>query len=275
MDAVTSLEQSVGSPPSHLAVDRALRVLAFLGARPGGASLLEIATAIGVPKPSVHRTLTAMRERGFATQPEAGGPYLLGPAVLEAAFTFHAGLDLRRLLHPLATEVRDRFQQTCHVVVRDGAQVTYIDKVEADIGVRLTSVIGGRNPVHATGVGKALLAHALPDARAVRQWVAENGPLPARTRHTITTAAKLALALDEVRERGWAVDDQESEDGLLCIAARVPLVFGALSPPVAISVTGLRESLLRYGTERAGTELLELVDDFEFHPHTAYLPEES
>ena len=193
-----------------------------------------------------------MRGRGYASQSEPGGPYLLGPAVLEAAFTFHAGLDLRRLLHPLAAQVRDHFRQTCHVVVLDGAQVTYIDKVEADIGVRLTSVIGGRNPAHATGVGKALLADALPDAGAVRDWVAEHGPLAQRTSHTLTTAPELARALDEVRGRGVGAgrSGERGRPGLH--AARVPLVFGPLTPPVAISVTGLREPLVRYGTQRAG-----------------------
>lgn len=266
-------------PSTHNAVDRALRVLSFLGSRPQGASLLEISTSTGIPKPSLHRTLTAMRDRRYASQPEAGGPYLLGPAVLEAAFTFHAGLDLRRLLHPLATQVRDHFRQTCHVVVLDLAQVTYIDKVEANISVRLTSVIGGRNPAHATGVGKALLAQTLPDAKAVRAWVTDHGPLARRTGHTITTAPRLARALDEVRERGWAVDDQESEEGLLCVATCVPLVFGTLSPRVAISVTGLREPLVRYGTERAGRELLAIVNGFEFgaHPgaHHSQTPEGS
>jgi IclR family transcriptional regulator, acetate operon repressor len=263
-----STAQSAEGPSIHNAVDRAMRVLTFLGARPQGASLLEISTSTSIPKPSLHRTLTAMRGRGYASQPEPGGPYLLGPAVLEAAFTFHAGLDLRRLLHPLAAKVRDHFRQTCHVVVLDGAQVTYIDKVEADIAVRLTSVIGGRNPAHATGVGKALLADTLPDAEAVRDWVAEHGPLAQRTSHTLTTAPELARALDEVRVRGWALDDQESEDGLACVATRVPLVFGPLTPPVAISVTGLHEPLVRYGTQRAGRELLDIVNAFEFGAHS-------
>jgi IclR family acetate operon transcriptional repressor len=251
----------------HNGVDRALRIISFLSTRPEGVSLLEISTSTGIPKPSLHRTLSAMRERGFASQPEAGGLYLLGPAVLEAAFTFHAGLDLRRLLHPLAVAARDHFRQTCHVAVLDGAQVTYIDKVEADIGVRLTSVIGGRNPAHATGVGKVLLAEALANAEAVRAWVAEFGPLDKRTSSTITTAPSLARALDEVRHNGWAIDDEESEDGLLCVATGVPLVFGAYSPRVAISVSGLREPLVRYGIERAGRELRDLVNEFEFRAH--------
>jgi IclR family acetate operon transcriptional repressor len=252
---------------SHVAVDRALAVLSFLGSRPGGASLQEVAAHTGIPKPSLHRTLTAMRERGFATQAVPGGPYLLGPAALEAAFRFHAGLDLRRLMHPLATEVSKHFHQTCHVSVLDGANVVYVDKVEADLGVRITSVIGGRNPAYATGVGKALLAELLPDDDAVRAWVERYGPLQARTAHTATTAEALAKSLNDVRAFGWSVDDEESEDGLACVAARVPLVFGALAPRVAISVTGLRPRMVQYGIERTGRELLALIDRFEFGVH--------
>jgi IclR family transcriptional regulator, acetate operon repressor len=258
-----------GGASSHIAVDRALRVLTFLGSHPRGSTLLDISNGTEIPKPSLHRTLIAMRARGFAAQPEAGGRYLLGPAALEAAFTFHAGLDLRLLLHPLAVAVSTHFGQTCHVAALDGAQVTYVDKVEADTGIRLTSVIGGRNPAHATGVGKALLAQMLPDAAAVRRWVKQNGPLPARTSHTATTVPRLTKALDEVRRTGWAIDDEESEVGLLCVATCVPLVFGESGPRCAVSVTGLRESLTRYGSARAGRELIALVDNFEFAAHPA------
>jgi IclR family acetate operon transcriptional repressor len=253
-----------------MAVDRALQVLLLLGSRPDGLSLQEIAEHTGIPKPSLHRTLVAMRGRGCAVQRDAGGLYLLGPAVLEAAFTFHAGLDLRRLMHPLAEEVSEHFRQTCHVAVLDGADVTYIDKVEAPIGVRLTSVIGGRNPAHATGVGKVLLADALPDRAAVKAWVAEHGPLAARTAHTITTVSRLADELDQVRARGWSVDDQESENGLLCVATRVPLVFGEHAPTVAVSATGLRDALVERGIGRAGRDLLSIVDRFDFGAHDAH-----
>jgi IclR family acetate operon transcriptional repressor len=247
-----------------MAVDRALQVLLLLGSRPDGLSLQEIAEHTGVPKPSLHRMLVAMRARGCAVQRESGGVYLLGPAVLEAAFTFHAGLDLRRLLHPLAEQVSEHFRQTCHVAVLDGGSVTYVDKVEAPIGVRLTSVIGGRNPAHATGVGKVLLADALPDRAAVRGWVAEHGPLVARTSRTIISADRLAAELDEVRARGWSVDDEESEEGLACVATRVPLVFGSRSPTVAVSATGLRTALTEHGIERAGRELVAIVERFDF-----------
>jgi IclR family acetate operon transcriptional repressor len=150
--------------------------------------------------------------------------------------------------------------------------VVYVDKVEANIGVRITSVIGGRNPAHATGVGKALLAELLPDDAAVRAWAQRHGPLQARTARTATSATMLSKSLNDVRTFGWAVDDEESEDGLLCVAARVPLVFGVLAPRVAVSVTGLRSRMVQYGIERTGRELVALIDRFEFHARDGVEP---
>lgn len=248
----------------HQAVDRALQVLTFLGRHPAGASLQQISAGLGVPKPSLHRILSSMRARGFATQQEQGGPYLLGPAALEAAFTFHAGFDLRQVLHPLVLAIRDKFQQTTHLACLTGGEISYIDKVEANIGVRITSVIGGRNPAHATGVGKAMLGQLLSDDDAVRDWVNEHGPLLQRTPYTATTTEQLADALRAVREKGFAVDNEESEPGLVCVAACVPMVFGELSPLTAVSVTGLRDPMCAVGVDQIGTQLLDLIAGFDY-----------
>jgi IclR family acetate operon transcriptional repressor len=250
--------------PSHQAVDRALQVLQHLGQHPQGCTLQELSVATGVPKPSLHRILASMRARRFAAQLQAGGVYVLGPAALEAAFTFHARLDLRQLLHPLVESAGKAFDQTAHLAVLSGPEIVYVDKIESNIGVRLTSVVGGRNPAHATGVGKALLARELTDDDAVRQWVRDQGPLGKRTANTITTAPRLIKALRETRERGYAVDDEESELGLYCVAVSVPLVFGDLTPHTAISVTGLRQRMVDIGTDRIGQELQRLVRAFEF-----------
>jgi IclR family transcriptional regulator, acetate operon repressor len=254
----------VAASPSHQAVDRALQVLEHLGRHPAGLTLQELSSATGVPKPSLHRILASMRARGFAAQLQSGGVYVLGPAALEAAFTFHAKFDLRQLLHPLVVAVNDTFGQTAHLAVLSGPMIVYIDKLEADIGVRITSVVGGRNPAHATGVGKALLVQELPDDAAVRRWVTEHGPLAKRTATTATTATALAKELRDTRERGYAIDDEESEMGVLCVAARVPLVFGDLTPPTAVSVTGLKQRMVEMGIERIAKELLGLIQSFEF-----------
>jgi IclR family acetate operon transcriptional repressor len=250
--------------PAHRAVDRALEVIAQLGAHPHGVSLHDLATVTGTPKPTLHRILRSMRDRGFATQPEPGGDYFLGAAAVEAAFRFHAGFDLRQVLRPTLVHVQRFAAQTVHLATLDGAEVVYLDKLETDLGIRLSSVVGGRNPAHVTGVGKALLASQLPDTPAVEDWVARHGPLAPRTSRSLTTAAALAEELAVIRTRGYAIDDEESEESLLCVAAVVPLVFGPASPPVAISVTGLKTRMVAMGVESLGARLLAAIDAFAF-----------
>ncbi|MGN6742819.1 MAG: IclR family transcriptional regulator [Amnibacterium sp.] len=259
---------NIAASPAHRAVDRALEVIAYLGAHPGGVSLHDLATATGTPKPTLHRILRSMRERGFAAQPEPGGDYFLGAAAVEAAFRFHAGLDLRRILRPLLVQVQQDAAQTVHLATLDGAEVVYLDKLEADLGIRLSSVVGGRNPAHVTGVGKALLAAQLTGPAAVERWVERFGPLAVRTPHSVATAADLARELEATRARGYAIDDEESEESLLCVAAEVPLVFGPASPPVAISITGLKTRMTALGVERLGTGLLAAVDAFAYRATT-------
>ena len=253
----------VASSSSHQAVDRALQVISHLGRHPSGVSLHELSSELGVPKPSLHRILSSMRGRGFAAQLASGGDYFLGPAALEAAFTFYGDLDLRTLLHPLLLTVNARFDQTCHLASLDGGQVIYVDKVDTSTRIRLSSVIGGRNPAHATGVGKAMLASTLRDDE-VAGWVAQYGPLAKRTDNTATDAKSLGRMLRETRERGYAIDDEESEPDLLCVAVAVPLVFGQLTTPLAISVTGLKSTMLDLGVENVGQTLIALAADFEY-----------
>lgn len=265
-----------GTTPSsaHQAVGRALQVITVLGRNPAGISLNDLSRELGVPKPSLHRILSSMRGHGFAAQMSTGGDYFLGSAALEAAFRFHGDLDIRTLLHPLVLAANAHFDQTCHLASLDGAQVVYVDKVDTSTRIRLSSVVGGRNPAHATGVGKAMLAATLDDDD-VAGWVVLHGPLLARTENTATDAARLTAMLRETRARGYAIDDEESEAGLLCVAVAVPLVFGPLSPPMAISVTGLKTQMTELGVSAIGETLVGLATDFAYSPSASPHPTET
>lgn len=252
---------TVEQPPAMQGVDRALRTIALLGSRGGGFSLDEMSKSLGIPKSSLHRMLAVFRAHGFATQPEDGGRYYLGPAALEAAFRFHDAMDLRGLIHPLIAAVRERFDETAHMAVLAGPDVVYLDKVEAGHTVRLTSVLGGRNPAHVTGVGKAMLAHVLADDEAVHDWAREHGPLFPRTAHSAVTPTDLAARLAGVREHGYAVDDEESELGVRCVA--VPVFFGGPAPVAAISVTAPKERMPLETTDQIGQVLREMVEEYQ------------
>jgi IclR family transcriptional regulator, acetate operon repressor len=237
------VQDSVESPVAS--VDRALRILALIGGAARGLSLDELANGLDIPKSSLHRILAALKFRRFVSQPEIGGAYFLGTEMLATAFRFHDMLDLRALIHPLLLQLGAELNETVHMAVLDGAEIVYQDKIEATHSIKLSSVIGGRNPAHATGMGKALLAWTYPTGEAVRAWAAQWEPLPRPTRRTVKSAAHLADELAVVREQGYALDVEENEVGVRCAA--VPVFLGRPVPAAAVSVTllGSRAELRR------------------------------
>jgi IclR family transcriptional regulator, acetate operon repressor len=218
-------------------VDRALRILAVVGSASRGLSLDEVAGRLDIPKSSLHRILAALKYRGYIAQPEPGGSYFLGTELLATAFRFYDMLDLRALIHPLLARLTAELGETTHMAVLDGAEVVYHDKVQAAQTITMSSVIGGRNPAHATGVGKALLAWTYPTDEAVRAWAAMWAPLKELTPNTIASVPRLAAELALVRERGYALDIEENETGVRCAA--VPIFLGRPVPATAVSVTVL------------------------------------
>lgn len=230
------MEEDPGTPARDRLVgsDRVLSVLMELARRPDGASLDDLARAASSPKPTVHRALASLTRAGLATK-TAVGRYSLGDEFLRLAFAFHEARPEHVRVLPALQRLVGRFGETAHYAVLDGGEVVYRAKVDPPSGaVRLSSTIGGRNPAHSTGVGKVLLADALVDDEAVRAWVAEHG-LPARTQRTITDPHAFADELARVREQGFAVDDQENEVGVNCVALRL----GRGAPVGAVSVSAL------------------------------------
>ncbi|WP_406162538.1 IclR family transcriptional regulator [Streptomyces canus] len=217
--------------------DRVLAVLKELARHPDGVSLEALTRVIGSPKATVHRALAALRRAGLAGQ-DSRGRYLLGDEFLRMAFAHHEARPEHVRVRPLLKALSDRFGETVRYAVLDGREVVHRAKADPPTGaVRLTSTVGGRSPAHATGAGKALLAQELGTLDAVRQWIGET-PLERRTPRTLCTAAELHRELRATRERGYALDDQEHETGVNCLALPV---YGT-SPTVpsgAVSVSAL------------------------------------
>lgn len=220
-------------------VDRALRIVRMIGERGGDVTLDELASQMDIPKSSLHRLLAALKYRGFVMQDGPNGNYRLGTELLAIAFRYYESLDLRSLIHPALVRIRAEFNETTHMAVLDGGEVVYLDKVETSRAVKMSSVIGGRNPAHSTGVGKALLAWTYPTDEALRAWAAQHEPLAARTRNTLVSPAKLAENLRVIRDQGYAVDLEESELGVRCVA--VPVFLGRSAPEAAISLTAPKD----------------------------------
>lgn len=217
--------------------DRVLAVLAELARHPDGIGLEDMARAMASPKPTVHRALAALRRAGFAAQ-DGYGRYVLGDEFLRLAFAHHeARPDHVRVL-PVLRRLCDRYGETVHYATLDGRWVVYRSKLDPPSGaVKLTSVVGGRNPAHTTAVGKLLLSGVLHTEQGVREWIGDE-PLSTPTERSIGTAERLFAELTLTRERGYGVDDQENEPGVACLAVPAYLTSPSV-PSGAISISGL------------------------------------
>lgn len=217
--------------------DRVLAVLAELAGHPGGIGLEEMAQAVASAKPTVHRALASLRKAGFAAQ-DGYGRYVLGDEFLRLAFAHHEGRPDHIRVQPILRSLCERYGETVHYASLDGRDVVYRSKLDPACGaVRLTSVVGGRNPAHCTAVGKVLLAGLLRTEQQVADWIGDQ-PLTTRTGNSPGTAAELHAALTRTREQGYGTDDQENEPGVNCLALPLHLTSPTV-PSGAISISGL------------------------------------
>ncbi|WP_232667047.1 IclR family transcriptional regulator [Pseudonocardia sp. TRM90224] len=216
------------SAPSMLG--RAVSILAAF--TPGRATLgvSELARRTGLAKSTVHRLAGELVQEGLL-EPVEGG-FRLGMRLFELGHLVPGQRTLRERAAPVLGELRERSGQTVHLAVLDGTDVLYLDVLPSRSGPPLPSRMGGRMPAHATGVGKALLAHT--KRSAVETVVA--GGLKRLTPRTIAAPGLLHAELARVAARGVAFDGEESAVGLVCAASPVHDRDGAVI--AAISVSG-------------------------------------
>jgi IclR family acetate operon transcriptional repressor len=217
--------------------DRVLAVFTALAEHPTGITLDEMAQTIGSSKSTVHRALATLRRANLAMQ-LGRGLYVLGDELFRLAFLNYAQRPDGMLARPALEELVRRFGETVHYAVLDGPEVVYRAKLDPPRGaLRLTSVIGGRNPAQFTAVGKLLLSYAVKNEAELVERLGTT-TFGQRTPHSIRDVPALWDELQRIRRLDYAVDDQESEMGVNCVA--VPVHLDKRLPPIgAVSVSAL------------------------------------
>ena len=248
-----------GSPKNLV---KALAVLRLISERPSGISLAEISRATGLPKPSAHRFLGALLADGLV-RVNHDEVFSLGFQCLRLGTAFQDGLDLRReALGPLE-ELAKATGETCHLGVKDGHQIVYIEKIESSSAVRMYSRVGRTNPLHSTGLGKVIVAHSEPEA--VDELIASG--LSRRTDGTICDPDELRAELRRIKKRGVAYDLVENEEGIQCCGG--PVFDHRGSVVAGISVAGpeyrLTAARLREITPAVIATALELSRRLGYH----------
>lgn len=215
------------------AVQRALTLLRAFLAHDGALSAAELGKQIGLGPSTVFRMLVTLESQGFVEQDPATGKYRPGVSCLELGSRFLKNNDLRSRAIAALEDLRNEFGETVHLTILQGSEVVYLEKLAGlhPIGF-MSSRVGDRAPAHCTGVGKALLAH-LTDEELLTLY--PSGKLTRYTEHTITNLDGLRAALVVVRKQGYAIDQEEHELGVKCVA--VP-TFNHLGIVAAMSLSG-------------------------------------
>jgi IclR family transcriptional regulator, acetate operon repressor len=232
-------------------LERAFDLLERMADAGGEVGLSELSGSSGLPLPTIHRLMRTLVACGYVRQ-QPNRRYALGPRLIRL------GESASRLLgswaRPHLARLVEETGETANMALLDGDEVVYVAQVPSRHSMRMFTEVGRRVLPHSTGVGKALLAHA--PAEEVRALLSRTG-MPAATEKTLTTPEAFLDALVNVREAGYAVDDNEQEIGVRCIAVTVPN-----SPtPAALSISGPAGRVTEAATDKFVPLLREVARD--------------
>lgn len=234
----TTSDTRTGTPtPGKNAVGKALELLFRVGELSAGGPV-RIATLqkqSGFTRPTIHRHLNTLIANHLVEHTDAG--YLLGSGVLALAANLRGHLSIRERALPTLRELAAETGYTVHLGVRNADKVIYVEKIENRHPIRLASTVGQAAAMHSAGLGKAILAWS--EAPFVERYIA--GGLERRTANTITDADKLRAELAHIRAAGYAVDAEENEASVQCVAA--PIVDHDGEIIAALSVSGTIQQL--------------------------------
>jgi IclR family KDG regulon transcriptional repressor len=243
--------QAQGSRMTEIqSLSRGLQILDMFADADQGLSVTEIAAALAVDKSSASRLVKTLVNHGYV-QPEAGSRrYVLGKRLHSISWQILNRIPVRERAKPYLYRLVTQTGECAHTAVYSQGKALVIDDVEAEASLRVVGQTGRMIHLHCTAVGKGLLAFShfdLPD------------DMPARTARTITSVEALQLHLVHIRQQGFALDDEENEVGVRCLAAPVYDLTGMLVATIGISgptvrvtpdrIADLGETVMQAGCE--------------------------
>jgi len=224
-------------PKYHVpAAAKTLHILEALAAFERPVTLQELTEHTGLPKSSVHSILATLETLRYIER-EAANTFRLGPKAVQIGAAAQRTTNLSQLFHQTARKIVQECGETVQLTILDQAEVIYVAREDGTQPVQLASNIGGRLPAYATASGRVLLA-ALPET-SIEALFARR-PFPTLTARTISSLNQLKPELGLVRERGYAHDDQETSEGLECLACPIYDRTGQVVAGISVSFLSVR-----------------------------------
>ena len=242
------------------ALERGLLVLQVL-AREGSVSLTDLSLTMGMPTSTVHRLLSTLEKLGFAGLDSDSNEWSIGIETFRVGSAYLDRSNLIENSRKIMRELTEQTGETANLAIADSGDVIFISQVESNNPIRAFFRPGTRGHLHASGIGKALLA-SMP-RRDVEKILQQKG-CPGFTEKTLTSPAALFEDLKLSNERGWSLDDEERYLGMRCIASCIYNIYGEAIAGISISGPTLRfpdESLQLLGPQvrQAAQKITQLI----------------
>jgi DNA-binding IclR family transcriptional regulator len=226
--------------PAHCpALERALAILEILDVAQGGKSVSEIIRRMGIPKSSAHVLMSTLRHLGYVTYNSDLRAYKLGLKAYALGKGLVSAMELSTRAHPYLAKLSERTGMTTSICVLDGEQALYTVVCLGSNGAQSGIYAGKRVELHCTAAGKVLLAHMRE--RWLQDFLNKHRAFLQHTQNTITSPKTLCAELKTIRELGYAMDREEYELGVCCLA--VPLPYDFARPVAALGIKGTKQQM--------------------------------
>ncbi|HEX7890626.1 MAG TPA: IclR family transcriptional regulator C-terminal domain-containing protein [Ramlibacter sp.] len=209
---------------------RGLQVIRSFSAAARRQTLTEVATRTGLTRAGARRILLTLQTLGYVESD--GKLFALTPRILDLGFAYLSSMPMWEVAEPVMESLVEQVKESCSAAVLEGADIMYVLRVSTRKIMRNTLGIGSRLPAYCTSMGRMLLA-GLPDGEVLALLRA--APLEARTRHTLVEPGAVLAKVQQARRQGWALVNQELEEGLVSMAAPVVNRAGRIIASINIS----------------------------------------
>jgi DNA-binding IclR family transcriptional regulator len=218
--------------------ERVLRIFEYLSSYPNGQTINEISTQLGYAPSSTHALLKTLLDNGYLYVDEMKR-YILGPKLIQLGASVSSHMNINKIAQPLLKEAMEELEETIFMAVLSKGEIIYVAKENSYKTVTTNAGIGSRKPIYCTGLGKVFLAFMEPDKRS---QILDNIKFKKFTDNTATSKDELMKQLVSFKKQGYAVDNEEIEEGLRCIA--VPVFNASKHVVAALSASGPKERML-------------------------------
>ena len=247
------MEQSNVNSYLLATVTKALEILEPFDSNRDDLSMTQIAEAINLPKSSVFRYLATLERYNYLERDSETERYHLGMKLLQLGAIVTRRHQLRSVALPVMAQLRETFGETVNLVIPRRDKVIYLEVLESPSAIKMSAQIGQEDFAHASALGKAMLSLLSPaQLDTMEKW-----PLIRCTDNTITEWPALLLELEEVRRRGFAIDERESNMEVRCVGAAIQ---DYRSQVAAISISGPENRLTRVLALEIGPELMKATN---------------